>query len=288
MRAFWITENVAFGPIPMHVDYDDIVRKFDVVVSLIEDEEYRRYHYDTSYFEDMGLKVIKLPTQDFRAPKLVPAMWLLGEILRMDEKGMKVYVHCVGGLGRSGSIAAAYLSYKYGLNHEKAIREVRKKRPGSVQAREQEKFVERVYKIIKRCREDILYKKSLEFLNKLSEDIVLTVSTAVSVYVDIADVFTENPEYCDVYLGMIGELIEGKVNYSESIDMDLVSFSKDLGAALGDKFSCILFNIDSDEITLILECFSYCEAELSMILEKYRDVLSRKVSKEISVTVEYF
>jgi len=49
----------------------------------------------------------------------------------------KVLVHCQGGTGRTGTMAATYW-VKKGLSASKAIEKVRKSRPGAVEIPEQE------------------------------------------------------------------------------------------------------------------------------------------------------
>jgi len=63
--------------------------------------------------------------------------WLLSE----KEGNL---VHCVGGIGRTGTILASYLILTEGLEVESAIDEVRLVRPGAVQTYEQEMFLLRV------------------------------------------------------------------------------------------------------------------------------------------------
>jgi len=64
-----------------------------------------------------------------------------GEKLRsMLKKGSDVLVHCRGGLGRSGTIAARLL-VELGTEPTTAIAMVREVRPGAMEAPNQESFV---------------------------------------------------------------------------------------------------------------------------------------------------
>jgi protein-tyrosine phosphatase len=50
-------------------------------------------------------------------------------------------IHCVGGLGRSGAVAAGYLKYR-GLSTDEAVAEVRRARsPEAIESEEQMNFV---------------------------------------------------------------------------------------------------------------------------------------------------
>jgi len=59
------------------------------------------------------------------------------------SKKQNVLIHCVGGLGRSGTVAACYLIKYYGLSAKDAVARVRKYRSlRAVESIEQERFIE--------------------------------------------------------------------------------------------------------------------------------------------------
>lgn len=70
-----------------------------------------------------------------------PSVKQLDEIIKFVEQensGSKpVLLHCGEGKGRTGTVLAAYL-VSHGLSADEAIRMVREKRPGSIEALEQE------------------------------------------------------------------------------------------------------------------------------------------------------
>jgi ADP-ribosyl-[dinitrogen reductase] hydrolase len=67
-----------------------------------------------------------------------------GEELRsILRRGHDVLVHCRGGLGRAGTIAARLL-VELGMEPTKAIRSVREVRPGAIETPDQENFVRNV------------------------------------------------------------------------------------------------------------------------------------------------
>ena len=61
--------------------------------------------------------------------------------------GEDVYVHCKGGLGRAGTIAARLL-VELGVSPKQAIADVRAARPGAIQTREQERYVHALSKAL--------------------------------------------------------------------------------------------------------------------------------------------
>ncbi len=66
---------------------------------------------------------------------------VVGEELRsMLRRGLDVLIHCRGGLGRAGTIAARLL-VELGMEPATAIASVRRVRPGAIETSDQEKFV---------------------------------------------------------------------------------------------------------------------------------------------------
>ena len=79
---------------------------------------------------------VSIPSQEFERK------WNdAGEQLRMIlRRGDDVLVHCRGGLGRAGTIAARLL-IELGMEPETAIARVRGVRPGAIETSDQERFV---------------------------------------------------------------------------------------------------------------------------------------------------
>ncbi|MBD5646976.1 MAG: phosphatase [Desulfovibrio sp.] len=66
-----------------------------------------------------------------------------GLLLQAIGRGEKIFIHCRGGLGRTGTLAARLLMAR-GLEPEVAIREVRAARPGAIETEEQENYLRRM------------------------------------------------------------------------------------------------------------------------------------------------
>ena len=81
------------------------------------------------------------PVIDFTAPSPEQLERILDFIARQAEgAGRMVLVHCGAGLGRSGTVVAAYL-VRCGWDGRQAIERIRELRPYSIETREQEQAV---------------------------------------------------------------------------------------------------------------------------------------------------
>lgn len=92
-----------------------------------------------------GLQWHHLPIADYSVPDAVfEQQWLsTGRLLRQALRhGEFVLVHCKGGLGRAGMIAARLL-VELGMPPEEAIRAVRRVRPGAIETPAQLALVRR-------------------------------------------------------------------------------------------------------------------------------------------------
>lgn len=88
-----------------------------------------------------GIQYMHVPTPDMTAPNHERLDATADFIASQIDKGHPVAVHCAAGLGRAGTVLACYLIKHEGYTAERAIREIRGKRPGSIQSAEQETAV---------------------------------------------------------------------------------------------------------------------------------------------------
>lgn len=116
----------------------------EALVSLIEPKEYQSLGVEALPERAKArMAHFSLPIPDYGLPgpewetQWEQAGPLLRSILR---RGGSVCVHCKGGLGRSGTIAARLL-VELGVSPVEAVRRVRAARKGAIETREQERYV---------------------------------------------------------------------------------------------------------------------------------------------------
>lgn len=139
------------GPCKRNLKTDlDIIAEWGAahVVSLMEMDELEYLHVpDLGYrIKEKGIIWHFWEVIDRTALRL--RYWADGDPLRQEcdallhelANGRKVFIHCRGGLGRTGTLAARLLVER-GLKPEKAIEEVRIARPGAIETVEQEDYI---------------------------------------------------------------------------------------------------------------------------------------------------
>lgn len=119
----------------------------ELVVSLME-----RHEFDLLRVPDLPEKIIAhgmdwghLPIVDQGVPgSTFRIAWprVLTDVLRRLRSGSSVILHCRGGLGRTGLVAALLL-IESGVKPVAAIEQVRRVRPGAIETDAQERFVQR-------------------------------------------------------------------------------------------------------------------------------------------------
>lgn len=92
------------------------------------------------YLSSIGIDFIKSPIGDFCIPTVEQANELTGMILNDVRSGKDILIHCMGGLGRTGTVAGCTL-VRFGIDPEIAIMTVRIVRPGTLETDQQVEFV---------------------------------------------------------------------------------------------------------------------------------------------------
>jgi protein-tyrosine phosphatase len=119
-----------------------------VLVSLMEEHEYRGYGIPELYERDEfgDIQVRRFAIRDMGIPKEAESQKfeaMVRETIESLKHGRNVAVHCRGGLGRTGTVAACVLVALGHHSANEAIDAVREARKGTIQTEEQEEFVRR-------------------------------------------------------------------------------------------------------------------------------------------------
>ena len=121
------------------------VHRAHVLISLLEHHEYGLLEVPEllERAEAIGLNVHHFPIPDVSVPppETAAAFGALVAGIRSElDAGKRVVVHCRGGIGRSGLVAAA-VATTYGDSADAAIERVRAVQPKAVETSEQEAYV---------------------------------------------------------------------------------------------------------------------------------------------------
>ncbi|MCC5986518.1 MAG: ADP-ribosylglycohydrolase family protein [Pararhodobacter sp.] len=117
----------------------------DAVLTLIEDHEFEMLSVAGlgAAVKARGIEWHRFPIRDLDIPTpAATARWraLSPGLHQIIERGGRVVVHCRGGLGRAGLIAALLLVER-GLSGPEAIAQVRAARPGAIETAEQARWL---------------------------------------------------------------------------------------------------------------------------------------------------
>ena len=128
---YWVRPRLGGCRLPRPGDERRLARMgVTLLVSLVESHELNiawpggeREFLEA--FEEAGIRVRRLPTPDYSAPSLPEALEVLDEAHREIEQGGRVVFHCRGGIGRTGTMLAAYLVLYEGMTLWDALEELR-------------------------------------------------------------------------------------------------------------------------------------------------------------------
>ncbi|SVC18786.1 uncharacterized protein METZ01_LOCUS271640, partial [marine metagenome] len=110
----------------------------NTILSLVEDSEFEKLCDKKNFVRTIyskNLKWMHIPIEDLKAPdRQFNEKWQTTKVLLKNDliEGKNIVVHCMGGKGRSGTIAAILL-IEFGEDNKKAMEIVRKKRKDAIE-----------------------------------------------------------------------------------------------------------------------------------------------------------
>jgi protein-tyrosine phosphatase len=129
----------------LNKDLDRLVGEYgiELLVCLMESHELQQWKIEGLFEAAQRRKIIAVhePVVDLTPPTLAQAGRLVELSIATARAGRNLAIHCRGGLGRTGTVAACcYVAL--GIEPADAIQRVRAARPGSIENVEQERFVD--------------------------------------------------------------------------------------------------------------------------------------------------
>ena len=156
---YWVIKNILMaGSYPLRntksnnrIRASVLKQKFDVFINLMQEDE---KDHDGEYFEDYksfinyDATIIRMPIKDMDIPTPFQTMKLIKTIDRFINDNKKIYLHCWGGLGRTGTIVGCYLIEKKLANKSNVFSKINELKANSIlakfnspQTEEQKEFI---------------------------------------------------------------------------------------------------------------------------------------------------
>ena len=141
----WLIENKLAGSgIPTSIDEVRwaIEQGVKSIVTIREEP------LDKSWVQDVNY--LHVLSNDMGIPEFNDLIYAVDFIHRKITNNEPVLVHCLAGMGRTGTILACYLVKYQNMSADEAIQKVREERPGSIQSYPQEEIIFRFSKSLQR------------------------------------------------------------------------------------------------------------------------------------------
>ena len=139
----WIIEKkLAGSAIPTSKEEVDWLKEEGVksIVTIREEP------LDDDWIDD--IEYLHIHSNDMGVPEFDDLIFSVDFIHRRLENNEPVMVHCLAGLGRTGTILACYLIKYKKMSADDAITKIRKERSGSIQSYSQEEIIFRFEKFL--------------------------------------------------------------------------------------------------------------------------------------------
>ena len=141
----WLIENKLAGSgIPTTIDEVQwtIEQGVKSIVTVREEP------LDDSWIKDVNY--LHVLSNDMGVPEFDDLVYAVDFIHRRITNNEPVMVHCLAGMGRTGTVLACYLVKYQNMSADEAMEKVREERPGSIQSYPQEEVIFRFEKSLKR------------------------------------------------------------------------------------------------------------------------------------------
>ena len=141
----WLIENKLAGSgIPTSIDEVQwtIEQGVKSIVTIKEEP------LDESWVQDVNY--LHVLSNDMGVPEFNDLIYAVDFIHRRITNNEPVLVHCLAGMGRTGTILACYLVKYQNMSADEAMQKVREERPGSIQSYPQEEIIFRFSKSLQR------------------------------------------------------------------------------------------------------------------------------------------
>lgn len=112
-----------------------------VIITLTEET------LDVNYLKEFNIENLHIPIQDFTPPTIDQIFQFVEFVEKCRAEKKPVLVHCWAGIGRTGTMLAAYLVYE-GYAPSEAIAKIRRLRFGSIETEEQVKIIYEFSKVL--------------------------------------------------------------------------------------------------------------------------------------------
>ncbi len=141
----WIIEKkLAGSAIPTSKEEVDWLKEEGVksIVTIREEPLEEEWLDDVDY--------LHVHSNDMGVPEFIDLQHAVDFIHRRITNNEPVLVHCLAGLGRTGTILACYLVKYHNMTTDEATKKIREERSGSIQSYSQEEIIFRFEKSLKK------------------------------------------------------------------------------------------------------------------------------------------
>jgi len=131
-RCWWVVDGrLLAGGYPYNPGIDDsesflrqlLASGIDAFVDLTEEDELTHYQQLLPKLSYRELLYRRFEIQDYSVPSIATMHAIVAHLNTLLDAGKTVYLHCRGGIGRSGTVAGCWLRSQ-GLTGEEALSEV--------------------------------------------------------------------------------------------------------------------------------------------------------------------